>query len=99
MARFFPFVKAAEERMRTRDPELSKRERRTGARFLRLSTAVRHDRFAQASQLFDTAFDRPQGNEKCTGYMAVGEAFLPANVDDGYGALRRKGHELFQRNP
>jgi hypothetical protein len=49
MARRLPFVEAAEERTRVRDPELSKRERRTGARFLRLSTAVRHNRFAQAS--------------------------------------------------
>ena len=28
-----------------------------------------------------------------------GWSFFAPNVDDGYGALRRKPHELFQRNP
>jgi hypothetical protein len=49
VACFFPFLEAAEKGTRLRDPELSKRERRTGARFLSLSTAVRHYGFAQAS--------------------------------------------------
>ena len=49
MAFGFPLLKSSEERAAVRNAKLSERERRTGARFLRLSTAVGDDRLGELS--------------------------------------------------
>ena len=56
-ASVLPLVKSSKERLGVANPEFSQRERRTGARLLGLSTAVRDHRFGECSQLFDTAIN------------------------------------------
>jgi hypothetical protein len=87
MAGGLPFLKAAEKRPGIRETELSEHERRTGARFLRFSTAVRDDRFSEASQPLDTGLNRGERNRNRTRNMAGGEAVVATHIYNGHGAL------------
>jgi hypothetical protein len=52
-----PLVKSSTECPGVADPEFSQRERRTGARLLGLSTAVRDHGLGECTQLFDAAIN------------------------------------------
>jgi hypothetical protein len=98
MAFGLPFLKSSEERARVFKAKPSQRERRTGARFLRLSTAAGDDRLGEPSQPFDAALDRAQRNRNRPGNMASLEAVVAPHVHNGHGVLRGKADEMIERD-
>jgi hypothetical protein len=82
-----PPVKSSKECPGVADPEFSQRERRTGARLLGLSTAVRDHRFGECSQLFDTAINCGERNPDRARNVTSNESIFVSNVDDGHSPL------------
>jgi hypothetical protein len=82
-----PLVKSSKERPGVSYAECSQRERRTGARLLGLSTAVRDDRFGECSQLFDAALHRGERNPDRARNMTGDEAVFVTNVHNSHRTL------------
>jgi hypothetical protein len=82
-----PFLKSSKERPGVADPEFSQRERRTGARFLGRSTAVRDDGFSKTPYPFEIGLHRLERNRHSAWNVAGCEAVLTSNVHDRHGAL------------
>jgi hypothetical protein len=87
MARRLPLFESTEESAGVRHAELSKRERRTGTRFLGRSTAVRDDGFSKTPYPLDVGFHRLEGDRYGAWNVTGQEAVLVANVDDRDGTL------------
>ena len=87
MARRLPLFKATEESAGVRHAELSQRERRTGARFLGRSTAVRDDGFSKTPQPFDIGLHRLKRNRHSAWNMTGRETVLTPNVHNRDGSL------------